>query len=185
MTGFLALAERQWHGELELVHADHPVGAGHPGAQEIAPGLLHFEGVAAISVVDTGAGLVMFDAGTKRDIDRVYETLLARVGQREAEGDLRRASHLVEMVMLASLDASADGSPDPEDRTAETDDARASDTVFEARARVYAARSATQRSTMGRGIFNHFAVSSRERRRDRLTDLTDAPAARPHTENEE
>lgn len=464
MTDFLALAERQWRGELDLVHADHPVGAGYPGAQEIAPGLLYFKGLAAISVVDTGAGLVMFDAGTKRDIDRVYESVrawrpdtplvaaiyshhhmdhlwatrrfdeeaaargwprpvvhahallpahldryrktqawnrainrrqflvhadrlewpvdyrypdvtferamtlrigeltielrhargetddhvwawiperrwlfpgdlfiwavpnagnpqkvqrycaewgqalremaaldidlfvcghglpivgsertrqalidtaeyvesiesqtvalmnralpldeilqrvvppphladrpylqpiydhpqflvrnvwrryggwwdgepdnllpapraqqarewvalaggvdavLARVGQLEAEGDLRMASHLVEMAMLASLDASTDASPLPEDRTVETGQARASDAVFEARARVYAARSAAQRSTMGRGIFNHFAVSSRERRRDRLADLTDAPAARSHTENEE
>jgi glyoxylase-like metal-dependent hydrolase (beta-lactamase superfamily II) len=462
MTDFLTLAERQWRGELDLVHADHPVGAGYPGAQEIAPGLLYFKGVAAISVVDTGAGLVMFDAGTKRDIDRVHEAVrdwrpdtplvaaiyshhhmdhlwatrrfdeeaaargwprpvvhahallpahldryrktqswnrainrrqflvhadrlewpvdyrypdvtferattlrigemtielrhargetddhvwawiperrwlfpgdlfiwavpnagnpqkvqrycaewgqalremaaldidlfvcghglpivgsertrqalldtaeyvesiesqtvalmnralpldeilqrvvppphladrpylqpiydhpqflvrnvwrryggwwdgepdnllpaprrqqarewvalaggvaavLARVEQLEAEGDLRMAGHLVEMAMLSTLDATdgvSPGTPSPTTSNGETADSTLDEShaAFEARARVYAARSAAQRSTMGRGIFNHFAVSSRERRRDRLADLADAPEAK-------
>jgi alkyl sulfatase BDS1-like metallo-beta-lactamase superfamily hydrolase len=51
--------------------------SGRSGGQEIAPGLLFFKGVAALSVVDTGAGLVMLDAGTPRDIDRVYEAVRA------------------------------------------------------------------------------------------------------------
>ena len=77
MTDFKELAERHWRGEADLVRERHPVQATFPGAQEIAPGLLFFKGVAAISVVDTGAGLVMLDAGTKRDIDRVYEAVRA------------------------------------------------------------------------------------------------------------
>lgn len=77
MTDFKELAERHWRGEADLVREHHPVQATFPGAQEIAPGLLFFKGVAAISVVDTGAGLVMLDAGTKRDIDRVYEAVRA------------------------------------------------------------------------------------------------------------
>ncbi len=75
MTDFMAMAERQWRGELDLVHADHPVGAGYPDSQEIMPGLLYLKGVAAISIVDTGAGLVMMDCGTKRDISRTYEAV--------------------------------------------------------------------------------------------------------------
>lgn len=77
MTDFRELAERYWRGEADLVREHHPVQAFFKGAQEIAPGLLYFKGIAAISVVDTGAGLVMLDAGTKRDVDRVYEAVRA------------------------------------------------------------------------------------------------------------
>jgi alkyl sulfatase BDS1-like metallo-beta-lactamase superfamily hydrolase len=76
------------------------------------------------------------------------DSVLDRVSQLEAEGDLRMACHLVEMAALA---------------------APVSKVAFEARARVYAARSAEQLSTMSRGIFNHFAKSSLELVRDRLT----------------
>lgn len=76
-TDFRALAERYWLGQADLANEHHPVRVSFPGGQEIAPGLLFFKGVAAISVVDTGAGLVMLDAGTPRDIDRVYEAVRA------------------------------------------------------------------------------------------------------------
>lgn len=76
-TDFRALSELLWSGQADLVHEHHPVRGSYPGAQEIAPGLLYFKGIAAISVVDTGEGLVMMDAGTKRDIDRVYEAVRA------------------------------------------------------------------------------------------------------------
>lgn len=74
--------------------------------------------------------------------------VLQRVALLEAQGDLRMASHLVEMAALADPDSTP---------------------AFDARARVYAARSAEQMSTMSRGIFNHFAKSSQERVRDRLS----------------
>lgn len=74
-TDFLALAERYWQGQADLANVHHPVRVSFPGGQEIAPDLLFFKGVAAISVVDTGAGLVMLDAGTPRDADRVYEAV--------------------------------------------------------------------------------------------------------------
>ncbi len=77
MTDFKALSEQHWRGDADLVHAHHPVSAGFPGSQEIVPGLLYFKGVAAISVVDTGAGLVMIDAGTKRDVERVHQDVRA------------------------------------------------------------------------------------------------------------
>ena len=76
-TDFRALAEQYWLGQADLANEHHPVRVSFPGGQEIAPGLLFFKGVAAISVVDTGAGLVMLDAGTPRDIDRVYEAVRA------------------------------------------------------------------------------------------------------------
>ena len=81
--------------------------------------------------------------------------VLERVAQLEAEGDLQMACHLVEMACLAEPGSAS---------------------AFEARARVYAARSAEQVSSMARGIFNHFAVSSRERRRDRLVVEDEAGA---------
>lgn len=74
-TDFLSLAEQYWHGQVDLLETDHPVTGTYPGAQELAPGLLYFKGVAAITVIDTGAGLIMLDAGTRSDIDRVYETV--------------------------------------------------------------------------------------------------------------
>jgi glyoxylase-like metal-dependent hydrolase (beta-lactamase superfamily II) len=72
-----AIADRWWRGEADLAGEEHPVRVGMPGAVEIEPGLLYFKGVAALSVVDTGDGLVMLDAGTRRDVDRVYEAVRA------------------------------------------------------------------------------------------------------------
>lgn len=71
-TDFKALADVFWRGEADLMGRDHPVTGQYPGAQEIVPDLLYLQGVAAISVIDTGAGLVMMDAGTRGDIDRLY-----------------------------------------------------------------------------------------------------------------
>lgn len=76
-TDFEALAERYWHGEADLVHEHHPLNTLFPDGVEVDTGLLFFKGVAALSVIDTGAGLVMMDAGTKRDVDRVYAAVRA------------------------------------------------------------------------------------------------------------
>ena len=77
MTDFMQRVERHWRGEADLVHAEHPVQVGFPDAHEIAPGVLYFKGMAAVAVIDTGDGLVMIDAGTKRDIDPVYKAVRA------------------------------------------------------------------------------------------------------------
>lgn len=74
-TDFRALAERMWQGQVDLVNEHHPVRSNYPGAQEFAPGMLYLKGTAAVSVVDTGAGLVMLDAGTPREIDRVHQAV--------------------------------------------------------------------------------------------------------------
>jgi hypothetical protein len=74
--------------------------------------------------------------------------VLDRVAELEADVDLRMACHLVELACLAEPGVEA---------------------AHDARARVYAARGAGQVATMPRGIFNHTAASSRERRRDRLS----------------
>ena len=55
-TDFIALAERYWQGQADLAHEHHPVRVSFPGGQEIAPGLLFFKGVAAISVVCKALG---------------------------------------------------------------------------------------------------------------------------------
>ena len=104
--------------------------------------------------------------------------VLARIEQLEADGDLAMASHLVEMATLAAEHARTDavraGSGSDSGAT-QSDAVRQFEAAHAARARVYAARSAAEPSTMARGIFGHFARSSREQRRDRIADLPDTP----------
>lgn len=75
MTDFVALAESHWQGQADLTHEHHPVQTTYPSCQEIADGLLYFKSTAGFAVVDTGAGLVMIDAGSRRVIDSVYEAV--------------------------------------------------------------------------------------------------------------
>ena len=73
MTDLKELAEQAWRGELDTTHDHHPVHSFYPGATELAPDLLGLKGIAGLYIVDTGAGLVMLDAGSVLDIDRTYE----------------------------------------------------------------------------------------------------------------
>jgi len=68
----MALAERAWHGQLDLMFEHHPVHAAYAGSAEIEPDLLALKGIAAIYVIDTGDGLVMLDAGSALDIERTF-----------------------------------------------------------------------------------------------------------------
>lgn len=77
MTDFVALAHSHWLGQADLVHQHHPVQTTYTDCQEIADGLLYFKSTAGFAVVDTGAGLVMVDAGSRRVIDSVYEAVRA------------------------------------------------------------------------------------------------------------
>lgn len=77
MPDLMQRAEAHWRGEADLVHEEHPVRRGMHGVQEIAPGLLLYHGLAMVSVIDTGDGLVMIDAGTRGDIGPVYEAVRA------------------------------------------------------------------------------------------------------------
>lgn len=77
MKNYMELAERAWHGQLDLMFEHHPVHSVYDGATEIEPGLLVLKGIAAIYVIDTGDGLVMLDAGSQLDVDRTFEAVRA------------------------------------------------------------------------------------------------------------
>ena len=75
MQDFMALAERAWQGQLDLMFEHHPVHAVYAGAAEIEPNLLVLKGIAAIYVFDTSDGLVMLDAGSRLDIERTFKAV--------------------------------------------------------------------------------------------------------------
>lgn len=73
MNDFLALAERAWHGQLDLMFEHHPVHSAYDGAVEIVPGILVLKGIACIYIIDSGDGLLMLDAGSVLDTQRTFE----------------------------------------------------------------------------------------------------------------
>ena len=52
MTSILELSDRMWAGEADLVHEHHPVQYRHPQAEEIAPDLLVYIGIAWANTID-------------------------------------------------------------------------------------------------------------------------------------
>ena len=72
MTDLLTLAERAWHGQLDLMFEHHPVNSPQDGTCEIADGVLAHKGIAYVYVIDTGAGLVLLDAGLRQEVDHIY-----------------------------------------------------------------------------------------------------------------
>ena len=77
MTDLRELAERAWRGELDTTHEHHPVHTSYEGASELAPDLLALKGIAGIYVLDSGDGLVMLDAGSLLDTERVHAAVRA------------------------------------------------------------------------------------------------------------
>ncbi len=73
MNDFLALAERAWQGQLDLMFEHHPVHSAYDGAVEIAPGILVLKGIACIYIIDSGDGLLMLDAGSVLDTQRTFD----------------------------------------------------------------------------------------------------------------
>jgi alkyl sulfatase BDS1-like metallo-beta-lactamase superfamily hydrolase len=66
MPDIRTLADQLWRGEIDTI-GHHPVsGVTCPG-EEIADGVLFFKGIASASTIDTGAGLVMLDTGSRAD----------------------------------------------------------------------------------------------------------------------
>jgi glyoxylase-like metal-dependent hydrolase (beta-lactamase superfamily II) len=63
-----------WSGATDT-SAHHPVAPLPLEPEEIAPGLFYFKGIAATSVLDTGAGLVMLDAGARHESRRLHESV--------------------------------------------------------------------------------------------------------------
>lgn len=76
MTTIRELAERHWHGEGDLVHAEHPVAPVLDRAgEEVADGVLVLKSLASVNAIDTGDGLVLLDTGGPFDVDHVYDSV--------------------------------------------------------------------------------------------------------------
>jgi len=74
MPDVRTLADRLWRGEIDtLTHP--PVGGLTCPGEEIAPGVLFYKGVASANTVDTGAGLVMLDTGSRADTRPLHEAV--------------------------------------------------------------------------------------------------------------
>ena len=71
----LELGELAWNGQLDTTFEHHPVSSWYEGSTEIGENLLAIKGVAGFYTIDTGAGLVMLDAGTTMDIERAYQEI--------------------------------------------------------------------------------------------------------------
>lgn len=75
MTDLRELAERAWRGELDTSHEHHPVHTSYEGAWQLAPDVLALKGIAGMYVLDTGDGLVMLDAGSLLDAERLHRAV--------------------------------------------------------------------------------------------------------------
>ena len=74
MPDVRTLSEQLWQGEIDT-HTHHPVGGLQSGGEEIAPGVLFYKGIASANTLDTGAGLVMLDTGSRADTRPLYEAV--------------------------------------------------------------------------------------------------------------
>jgi alkyl sulfatase BDS1-like metallo-beta-lactamase superfamily hydrolase len=74
--GIRELAERLWTGETTTLEV-HPVEPVRVEAEEIEPGVHYLKGIAAVTTIDTGDGLVMLDTGARNEQKHVYESIRA------------------------------------------------------------------------------------------------------------
>ncbi|MFN0147708.1 MAG: alkyl sulfatase dimerization domain-containing protein [Dehalococcoidia bacterium] len=102
-----AYVDRLWAGEADI-QATHPVQPYSTEAEEIAPGVLWYKGVASSNTIDTGDGLVMLDTGTMQDTARLF----AQVRTWRPEAPLRAAvyshHHVDHIFGTAPFEAEAD-----------------------------------------------------------------------------
>src|SRR5262249_44501921 len=74
MPDVRTLADQLWRGEIDtLTHP--PVGGLTCPGEEIAPGVLFYKGVASANTIDTGAGLVMLDTGSRAATRPLHEAV--------------------------------------------------------------------------------------------------------------
>lgn len=71
-TSVRDLAERLWTGDTSSGEV-HPVHSAVPGGEEVEDGLLYFKGIASVTTIDTGEGLVMLDTGARNESGRIHE----------------------------------------------------------------------------------------------------------------
>ena len=74
MPDIRTLADQLWRGEIDTT-SHHPVTAFLQAGEEIADGVLFFKGIASANTVDTGAGLVMLDTGSRADTRPLHEAV--------------------------------------------------------------------------------------------------------------
>ncbi|MGH7331950.1 MAG: alkyl sulfatase dimerization domain-containing protein [Candidatus Rokuibacteriota bacterium] len=74
MPDVRTLSEQLWQGEIDT-RSHHPVGGLQSGGEEIADGVLFYKGIASANTVDTEAGLVMLDTGSRADTRPLYEAV--------------------------------------------------------------------------------------------------------------
>ena len=73
MPDVRTLSEQLWQGEIDT-RSHHPVGGLQSDGEEIAGGVL-YKGIASANTLDTGAGLVMLDTGSRADTRPLYEAV--------------------------------------------------------------------------------------------------------------
>ncbi len=74
MPDVRTLSEQLWQGEIDT-RSHHPVGGLQSDGEEIAAGVLFYKGIASANTLDTGAGLVMLDTGSRADTRPLYEAV--------------------------------------------------------------------------------------------------------------
>ncbi len=71
MPGVRDLAEQLWRGEVDTA-AVHPLTVRVPEGEEIVDGVLFYKGIAAVTAIDTGDGLVLLDTGAVNDTRHLH-----------------------------------------------------------------------------------------------------------------
>jgi glyoxylase-like metal-dependent hydrolase (beta-lactamase superfamily II) len=74
MPDVRTLSEQLWQGEIDT-RSHHPVGGVQSDGEEIAAEVLFYNGIASANTLDTGAGLVMLDTGSRADTRPLYEAV--------------------------------------------------------------------------------------------------------------
>ena len=68
------LADQLWRGEIDTT-THHPVAILRTEGEEIADGVLFYKGLASANTIDTGAGLVMLDTGSRADTRPLHQAV--------------------------------------------------------------------------------------------------------------
>jgi alkyl sulfatase BDS1-like metallo-beta-lactamase superfamily hydrolase len=74
MPDIRALADQLWRGEIDTT-SHHPIAFQVREGEEIADGVLFYKGIASANTVDTGAGLVMLDTGSRADTEPLHQAV--------------------------------------------------------------------------------------------------------------
>lgn len=103
-------AERYWSGMADTVREDHPVRAliADGRSEVLAPGLLTFQRLAAVAVVDTGDSLVLLDSGGPSETDYVHESVRKWCADKPVEMVIHSHHHIDHIFGVGPFDAEAE-----------------------------------------------------------------------------